>query len=268
MNKLRICDICGATSEEKTIKWFSQMNCFLCSKHRAQMYRNGKITDTSARTTIDRNEYIIKNDYAELVLRDKNQNIKAIALIDKEDVEKCKNIKWSISDTGYVNGKSKKYKLHRYILDYDGPLEVDHINRNKLDNRKENLRIVSKFTNAQNNGALGVSFNSKTNKWRAEFQYYGKYFYVGEFDNKEEAINKRLEAISTAELQKEKLLKEYLKKYPDKIVGIKLSSHNKWIAEICTNGKKYHIGTFNTKTEATEARNKALVKYNINNTFS
>jgi hypothetical protein len=76
-------------------------------------------------------------------------------LFDKNDEDKVKKRNWFITSTGYIsssdydNGKRKLLLLHRYILDIPnfpgkGATEsVDHINRNPLDNRKENLRIVS-----------------------------------------------------------------------------------------------------------------------------
>lgn len=77
---------------------------------------------------------------------DKNCNFVNSALIDVEDVEKCRPYKWHIrksNSTEYAITSlegNKKIHLHRFVLDYDGELEVDHKNRNGLDNRKENLR--------------------------------------------------------------------------------------------------------------------------------
>lgn len=49
-----------------------------------------------------------------------------------------------------VNGRSKTIRMHRVVLGYYGALDVDHINRNSLDNRKENLRVVDRSTNIKN----------------------------------------------------------------------------------------------------------------------
>lgn len=86
-----------------------------------------------------------------------------IAIVDAEDFERLSQWKWSARNCGngsewYAlrgstrNGKHEEFYMHRQILGLvkgDG-LEIDHINRNGLDNRKENLRIVSRKDNCAN----------------------------------------------------------------------------------------------------------------------
>lgn len=70
-----------------------------------------------------------------------------------------KNSNGSIDKDGYliIKIKGKQYKAHRLVYAYfnnEFPKgEIDHINRNKLDNRIENLRVVSRIENIkkQNN---------------------------------------------------------------------------------------------------------------------
>lgn len=72
---------------------------------------------------------------------------------------------------------------------------TDHINRNKLDNRKQNLRFCSYSVNNNNSnlrsdntsGVKGVSFKKKSNKWKAEITNNGKYIFLGNFNTKEGA---------------------------------------------------------------------------------
>ena len=76
-------------------------------------------------------------------------------IFDKDDFEKVKDKTWYKISSGYisssitVDGKKNQILLHRFVmnlLDFPGKgatESVDHINRNPLDNRKENLRIVS-----------------------------------------------------------------------------------------------------------------------------
>jgi hypothetical protein len=88
----------------------------------------------------------------------------------------------------YVNGKKTMVKMHRFILNVPNSLEVDHINGNGLDNRKENLRFARRFENGRNinvvrskSGYKGVRWESGA--WRADI--HGKY--LGRFKTPIEA---------------------------------------------------------------------------------
>lgn len=83
-------------------------------------------------------------------------------IIDREDFFKIYPKRVSLSPKGYaICGVHKR--VHRLIMDCPAGLQVDHINRNKLDNRKCNLRIVSGFENQMNRpimsntGEFGIS---------------------------------------------------------------------------------------------------------------
>ena len=73
--------------------------------------------------------------------------------IDLEDFEKVSNYFWSLSK-GYAIKSENKQPMHRFVLGLGKAdrykIEVDHINRNRLDNRKSNLRIVSRQDNMYN----------------------------------------------------------------------------------------------------------------------
>lgn len=102
------------------------------------------------------NEYTEKEDYYELKIIT-TKNVEAITLIDKDDCEKIKKYKWTLSIHGddiRVIASSKELKriyLHQFIIGRSNRKNViDHINRNPLDNRKKNLRLVSCSINATN----------------------------------------------------------------------------------------------------------------------
>ena len=122
-------------------------------------------------------------------------------LIDNNDYEKfVKDYRFCLSVVGYVVYSSKKdglngKLLHRIIMgDPDGQ-EVDHINVNPLDNRRENLRICSHHENSFNrtkysnnkSGFKGVYFDKQKQKFRAYINIDGKRKYLGYFDDPEEA---------------------------------------------------------------------------------
>jgi hypothetical protein len=122
------------------------------------------------------------------------------ALVDDEDYEELMQYRWFVSTKGYVkrgkvlNGKYKDVSLHRFILQAKKGLVIDHINHNKLDNQKANLR---QCTNAENMSNMisqtgiskfkGVSFDKKLNKWRAQICFNYKQKNLGSFDTELEA---------------------------------------------------------------------------------
>ena len=79
---------------------------------------------------------------------------------------------------------------------------IDHINHNTLDNRKQNLRIVTRVQNQMNmskrkdntSGFTGVHFNKRSDKWMATIQVNYKSINLGTFKNKEDAIEARKKA--------------------------------------------------------------------------
>lgn len=77
---------------------------------------------------------------------------------------------------------------------------VDHINRNRADNRKQNLRCCDRSENMRNrslqrtntSGVAGVYFDKERNKWTASITFNCKRIYIGRFCEKEDAVRARL----------------------------------------------------------------------------
>lgn len=157
---------------------------------------------------IKENFIVIYDNHAEIIIESKG-NIHKI-LIDKEDIEKVNKYKWWISNSnGYIfadsRGEENPYRLslHRYILNVDDrEILVDHINRNRLDNRKCNLRKTSPTGNSINrsiqsnnkSGVIGVSWHKKNNTWEIRLKLYGKKLCIGYSKDLEEATRMRLQA--------------------------------------------------------------------------
>lgn len=127
--------------------------------------------------------------------------------IDLEDVDKIKNYKWYInvpqnSRTHYVANDTLG-KLHRYLLCItDSNINVDHIDRNGLNNMKNNLRLVDTSTNKKNMdvksnnkfGCNGVSLegNSYRVSWQEDGKQCSKKFNINKYENAlDEAIKFR-----------------------------------------------------------------------------
>ena len=96
-------------------------------------------------------------------------------------------------DNGYywfIKFNGKNIKIHNII----GGLKYDHINRNKSDNREENLRPSSNAENARNRTVTKISksglkgvFIDKRGKYTAQIRKEGKLYYLGTFKDKIEA---------------------------------------------------------------------------------
>lgn len=105
------------------------------------------------------------------------------------------------------SGVNKLYRAHRIVWEmHHGPIPewvvIDHINGNGLDNRIENLRVVTQADNQKNkkvgknneSGVLGVAWYKPSSKWVARISKDGKWSHIGYFDNFEDAVRARREA--------------------------------------------------------------------------
>lgn len=120
------------------------------------------------------------------------------AIVDKDDFSKFVSHKWYQHNSGYAvrkpRGSSAIY-MHRQVIECPKGFEIDHINRNPLDNRKENLRAVSHSENSQNrpkqrnntSGYKGVFFDKRRNKWWSMKVKNKKRIYLGTFNSAQEA---------------------------------------------------------------------------------
>lgn len=134
-------------------------------------------------------------------------NTQAEFYFDIEDYDKIKDYCWveSITQSGYhvlVAHISETNNQTIRMSDLLGFKKYDHINRNPLDNRKDNFRLATHQENIRNSsksknntsGFIGVSWNKNDNKWRAYIKIDYKQKYLGKFINKEDAITARLKA--------------------------------------------------------------------------
>ena len=124
------------------------------------------------------------------------------ALVDNEDFDWLNQWKWSF-DGRYVQrvSKGKHIRMHRLIMNF--PIEdIDHINRNKLDNRRKNLRTVTRTLNLFNkpkqsnntSGFKGVSWYKRDKRWVAFISKDYKRINLGYFTDAFKASLARKEA--------------------------------------------------------------------------
>lgn len=85
------------------------------------------------------------------------------------------------------------YRAHRlawlYVYGVWPDEEIDHINRDRSDNRIENLRLADRNLNCHNRTTKGASFDSRRGKWYARITDKGVTKWLGEFGTEEEAQN-------------------------------------------------------------------------------
>lgn len=118
--------------------------------------------------------------------------------IDKDDYELIKDYTWYMNDQGYIVDKNRKrgnIRMHRLIMsqyyNIDG-FDIDHIRENsRNDNRKGNLRVVTRSQNNMNRKYDGVTYIKHINKWKAFLWKDGHYYSFGYYKAKEDAINAR-----------------------------------------------------------------------------
>lgn len=116
------------------------------------------------------------------------------AIVSDEDFGRVCLYKWSKNGCGYVQAwiGGRPVLMHRYLLGAQPGQEVDHINRDKLDNRRDNLRFSNRQANMLNkavqsrSGYKGVDRTSK-NRWRARIKCDGKTVYLGVYQTAEAA---------------------------------------------------------------------------------
>ena len=148
------------------------------------------------------------NDYYQIenVVHIKFFNCDEEFLCDPSDWEIAKEICWFKNNTGYARGEidSKFILFHNYILNINSnnTVEIDHISGDRLDNRRDNLRICTRKENAYNkglysnntSGVTGVSWHKTYCKWGAYIQKDKKNVVLGYFDLYEDAVKARREA--------------------------------------------------------------------------
>lgn len=156
-----------------------------------------------------KNEYVVVDDTVYLDVSTPSLP-DAVSLIDVIDIGLVLNhtttggrMRWIAHNSNeeghdrwgvYVSGTDRKTRLHRLIVGATGNSEiVDHINGNTLDNRRSNLRIITRAENNKNvrkrvtntSGGTGVEYNPTKDNYTACIQLHGEKHYIGTFNTLE-----------------------------------------------------------------------------------
>lgn len=146
--------------------------------------------------TFDRRTIEVDGGVAKIPLHGLRGVFKGWALVDITDVPRVQEISWTIDPRGYVVGRPAGSKssvtMHRWLE--PAFAMVDHRNRDRLDNRRANLRECTQAENSRNtvlavnntSGAKGVT-PTPSGAWRARIWVDRKELHIGTFPTRESA---------------------------------------------------------------------------------
>jgi hypothetical protein len=133
-------------------------------------------------------------------LRARDGTIRAFAMVDADDYKRLVRHRWCLKG-GYAarwvggRGNRRCERMHRVVAAGDDPRQVDHINRDRLDNRRSNLRLVTRAQQQQNlpsqrgvtSRHRGVSWSKERQRWVASAGVGGRVYHLGRYRSEDEA---------------------------------------------------------------------------------
>lgn len=212
-------------------------------------------------------------------------------LVDERDYESLARYRWHCTANGYaartvIKRKRKKtIYMHRELLKAPARLQVDHCNQDKLDNRRENLRLVTAQQNTmnrskqRNRSAPYKGVSRHRGRWQARIWVDGKSLHLGYFDTlfiaasiydvaarqyygpyaklNLPAISPQFGSLERCQsrlraLKQAKALNGRVVKRPSPYRGV-YWQRGRWRAVIRDAGRKRHLGYFTDEIEAARA---------------
>ena len=166
-----------------------------------------------------------------------------------------------------VKWEGKMYKVHRILyslyhkVDVNPNLQVDHLDGNRINNTKDNLRLVTNRQNTQNRvihreGRLqGTTLNKAKKKWEAKIRIGGEQIFLGSYETELQAHEAYLKACSMIDKTVDEIKKHFgVAQFTSKHKGVHFhKASGKYQARITIDGKQKHLGLFNSELEAAEA---------------
>lgn len=156
------------------------------------------------------NEFITKGKYTLILLYNHYGEMVDVGIFDTKNLSKVKKFKWSRhikENTSYIltslndsyqriYNKTQLY-LHQLILPCSEDMIIDHKNHNGLDNRQENLRVVTRLQNCENRinaniKPVGVSWHKRVKAWNSRIKIKNKTYNLGYFSSIEDAADARI----------------------------------------------------------------------------
>lgn len=213
-----------------------------------------------------------------------HKEICTYSLVDDDDYPIVSKYNWSLDSNGYVGRRARgRYiKLHRFIAKIHrwnvGENVIDHINRDKKDNRKSNLRICTfqqnlfnrkQYFNDATSHYKGVSKRGNGH-WRMRVYVDGKCYYDETYRTEIEAAVAYNRAAVKAHGEYAFLNgipEEYLNidvhpiVHNNKYRGVEKRPSGSFTATIKKNHKKYYLGSFGVEEDAAKAYDKKAIEF-------
>ena len=144
---------------------------------------------------------VLRNQAGQAIIqtRDKNKNINAEFIVDEEKWHDLNKLTWTLDDMGYANNGVINKRLHQYVFGDVPPKHiVDHINQDRKDTRRYNLRAATRSGNSHNQTKregltstyIGVH-QRPSGRWRAQITKDGKVYSCGTHSTREDAAEAR-----------------------------------------------------------------------------
>ncbi len=129
-------------------------------------------------------------------IKAKNDNF---VIVDAHEYEALNEKRWFIAATGYAVTSGCKIVMHRQVSGAGSGQIVDHIDGDRTNNMKRNLRLCTVAENGKNrtsralgrNPRAGVSFNKREGKWKAYIGEFNRQVCLGTFKTLEDALRAR-----------------------------------------------------------------------------
>lgn len=200
-------DVINVTKLKTGVK----IKCKKCIEEEKQIIRKETFKENDKNKEI-KDKIIMRKKYNNFYIHDNIVTIDDELIIDLKDLEKVKSINraWYKNNSGYwlVTKNNEDIFLHRFLMDlpirYDNETKLiaDHINGNRSDNRRSNLRVIKKAINPINckiysnntSGHKGVSWCERLNKWQTSININNKSIYLGVYTDFNKAVKIREQA--------------------------------------------------------------------------
>ncbi len=138
---------------------------------------------------------------SEIPIHNRLGEVVAVALVDEIDFATLSIIPWHLGDGYAIHSFSRPpanpfvIQMHRLLIRPSGNKQIDHINGNRLDNRRSNLRLCTLQQNQWNRRVAGnragrkkgVTLDKRTGTWRCRLQHDGKMMSLGYYKSEDEA---------------------------------------------------------------------------------